>query len=126
MSNPSVTDCIGKWTYILTEKKGLIVSPLPISTAIAPDVSIDVVDFDPLTVRKLGNNAYSVEVGYDFQVSCISTGNFSGEVIWFKIDQGVCVCVCVFVCVCVCECVCVCVCVCVQLKSFVLLNFQLC
>lgn len=67
------------------------------SVAIAPKVSIEEVDFDPLTVSSLGNNAYSVEVGHGFQLSCVSTGNFSGEVTWYKIDQsggGMCECVC--------------------------------
>ena len=70
--------------------------------AIAPDVSLEVVDFDPLTVSFI-DTTYSVEVGHDFQVSCVSTGNFSGEVTWYKIgvDGGgeyvyyVCVHVCV-------------------------------
>ena len=73
------------------------------SVAIAPKVSIEEVDFHPLTVSNLGNNAYSVEVGNDFQVSCVSTGNFSGEVTWYKIDQrggGMCECVCISVSVC--------------------------
>ena len=47
-------------------------------------MSLEVVDFDPLTVSFF-DPAYSVEVGHDFQVLCVSTGNFSGEVTWYKI-----------------------------------------
>ncbi len=65
-------------------------------------MSIEYTETDPLTVMSHPDNTYLVEVGHDFQVTCISTGNFSGEVNWYKFSnsntsewlQGVCVCVC--------------------------------
>ncbi len=75
---------------LLTPPLSLSLS-LYIHAAIRPEVSVlDNVDRDPLTVdrRDDKNNLYEVEVGHDFQVTCVSTGNFSGEVTWYRMSSG--------------------------------------
>ena len=74
---------------ISTQFSCLFLLSINIHAAIRPEVSVaDHIDTDPLTVNNLGNNMYEVEVGHDFQVTCVSTGNFSGEVTWYRMESG--------------------------------------
>ena len=61
-------------------------------TAIPPPISTDVpseVDRSWFTDDSPdSSNQYTAEVGRDFQVLCISSGEHSGTVTWMKIDDG--------------------------------------
>ena len=60
-------------------------------TAIPPPISTDVpseVDRSWFTDDSPDSNQYTVEVGREFQVRCISSGEHSGTVTWMKIDDN--------------------------------------
>jgi len=54
--------------------------------AIAPEVAVLDAGLNSTSVA-IKDTVYTVELGRDFQVSCISTGNFSGVVTWYKIIE---------------------------------------
>ena len=63
--------------------------------AIKPDVKLEVDDdSDSLTYSVTGSE-YTVEVGHEFGLLCTSSGNFSGEIMWYKVQSsgGNCSCV---------------------------------
>ena len=58
--------------------------------AIPPPLSTDVpseVDRSWFTVNS-DSNQYTVEIGREFQVLCVSYGEYSGTVTWFKVGNG--------------------------------------
>lgn len=34
------------------------------------------------------NSEYTVEVGHEFGLLCTSSGNFSGEITWYKVESS--------------------------------------
>ena len=61
----------------------LVARPPPLASNVLPEISNE-------TFIQNSSNVYTVEVGREIQIRCISAGEFEGNVTWYRIidDRG--------------------------------------
>ena len=88
-ANPDRTGCDCKFSDVMYATYVVLRFPFFPYAAIPPPLSIDVpseVNRSWFTVNH--SNQYTVEIGREFQVLCVSYGEYSGAVTWFKVGNG--------------------------------------
>lgn len=93
------TGCDGKYNHLIIldglltlfyaycERIGSDAS-INLQPAIPPSIEVSVPDEVDSSTYTVEEGDYLVEIGREFQIQCISEGNFSGEVTWLKRNEN--------------------------------------